>query len=182
MRWENKIWYAVSFFIGVFVCYLTLQYSYFEIKKELDVPAIIISVITLLIGLFIAVTLQKKVNKGQNQLTYLTGKLDRIWNSFNDFSETLIYEDNVDISSIRSFLKNVVHPMAFFKRIIQSFGVEVKSVTELENRLEALEEKLSNLPAKDNILNLDSSFEEIKEEIIEINNCFAKILREIQEI
>lgn len=182
MKWENKIWIFVSFFIGVLISYLSLQFSYFSVKKELDIPNIIISVITLLIGLFIAVTLQKKVNKGQNQHSYLTSKLDLQWNYFNDFSEKLLYDDKVDLPSIKIFIKKVIHPTSFLKKIFASFNLDDNCVFDLELKLEQLETKLSNSPATDNVVDLKNNKVEVENEIIEINNSFAIVLKQIQEV
>ena len=182
MKWSNKIWVLVSFFTGVFICYLTLQFSYFETKKELDVPNIILSIITLLIGLFIAVTLQKKLNKSQNQHTYLVSKLDILWNSFNDFSQKLSYDTKVDISSIRKFMTDVIHPTSFLKSIFESFDVNDNCVCNLEEKLENLESKLSNLPAENNIVDFSSESSIIQNNILEINKCFSQVLKEIQDL
>lgn len=152
MKWGNKIWILVSFFVGVFICYLTLQFSYFEIKKELDIPNIILSIITLLIGLFIAVILQKKVAKSQNKYTHLVSKLDTLWNSFNGFSQKLSYDTKVDISSIRKLLTDVIHPISFLKSIFKAFDVNDKCLCDLEVKLEKLEEQLSDIPAKNNVI------------------------------
>jgi len=182
MKWGNKIWILVSFFTGVFICYLTLQFSYFETKKELDVPNIILSIITLLIGLFIAVTLQKKLNKSQNQHTYLVGKLDTLWNSFNDFSQKLSYDTKIDISSIRKLLTDVIHPIPFLKNIFESFGVNDNCVCNLEEKLENLESKLSNMPADNNVIDFSDESSIIQNNILEINKCFSQVLKEIQDL
>jgi hypothetical protein len=182
MKWKNKIWILVSFFVGVFICYLTLQYSYFETKKELDIPNIILSIITLLIGLFIAVTLQKRLNKSQNQHTYLVSKLDILWNSFNDFSQKLSYDTRVDISSIRKLMTDVIHPMSFLKSVFESFEVDDNCVCDLESKLENLESKLSNISAENNVIDFTTENSIIQNNILEINKCFSKVLKEIQDL
>ena len=114
MKWlSNNIKPLISFFTGVLVCYISLQYQFFDIKKELDVPNIILSTITLITGLFIAVTIQKNITKGQNNHSFLINKIDKQWNYFSEFSEGLALTDNVDISIIQSYIKNVIHPTSF---------------------------------------------------------------------
>ena len=182
MKWKDSIWLAVSFFVGVLICYLTLQYSYFTIKKELDIPSIIISLLTLLIGLFIAITIQKKINKGQNQYSYISNKLDVLWGSFNDFSGKLSYDTKVDVSSIRKLIKDVIHPVSFLKNIFESFSINDNCVCELEEKLDELETKLSNYPATENIIDFNEDKIVIENMILEINKYFSKILKEIQDL
>ena len=101
MKWANNIIIAISFFVGVLVCYFSLQITYFQIKKELDVPNMIVSIITLLIGLFIAITIQKRVTKNQNSHSYLITKIDKQWNSFNEISENISISGKIDISTLQ---------------------------------------------------------------------------------
>jgi hypothetical protein len=182
MKWENKLWIIISFFAGSFVCYLTLQISYFDIKTELDVPNIILSIITLLIGLFIAITLQKRINKGQNQYSYISNKLNALWSSFNDFSEKLSYDTKIDISSIRVLIKEIIRPTSFLKNIFNTFKVNDECVCELEEKLDTFESKLSDCPAENNIIDFSADREIIENMVLDINKSFLKILNEIQEL
>jgi len=182
MKWANSIWILISFLTGVFICYLTLQFSYFELKMELDIPNIILSVITLLIGLFIAITLQKKVNRSQNQHSYLIGKLDTQWISFNVFSQKIIYDNTIDVTSIRSLINDVIRPSAFLKNIFISFCLDSTCVINLENKLEELESTISNIPANNNIVNISSERVIIENKILEINKCFSDVMKKIQKI
>jgi hypothetical protein len=182
MKWENSIGLAISFFIGCLACYISLQYSYFQIKKELDVPSIIISIVTLLIGLFIALTIQKRVTKGQNNHSFLVNKIDKLWTAFNEFAEGLSYEDRVDITTLKNFIKNVVHPVSSLNKVFNSFEIESKCVSDLEENLDNFETMLSNIPANQNVIDISNNRVDIEAKILEINRCFGLTLRQIQNI
>jgi hypothetical protein len=182
MKWGNKIELFTSFFSGVFICYLTLQFSYFDIKNELDIPNIILSIITLLIGLYIAITLPKILNKSQNQHTYLVSKLDALWSSFNDFSQKTSYDTRIDISSIRTLMLDIIHPISFLKNVYESFGINNNCLCNLEEKLENLESKLSNTPAQSNVIDFSAESVTIKNDISEINKHFSQVLKEIQDL
>jgi hypothetical protein len=182
MKWGNKIELLASFFIGVFICYLTLQFTLFETKYELDIPNIILSIITLLIGLYIAITLPKILNRSQNQHTYLVSKLDTLWNSFNDFSQKTSYDTRIDISSIRTLMSDVIHPISFLKSVYESFGINDNCLCDLEQKLENLESNLSNLPAQNNVIDFSTESSNIQNNMSEINKCFSQVLKEIQDL
>ena len=182
MKWEDNIWVYVSFFVGAFICYLTCQFSYFQIKKELDIPSIILNIITLLIGLFIAITLQRKNNRSQNQHSYLINKLDHQWNSFNVFSQKITFNNRIDVSSIRLLITEVIHPSAFLKSIFESFNLDKTCVCNLENNLENLEIRLSNIPANNNIIDFSADRLIIQNMIVEINKCFSEVMKKIQNL
>jgi hypothetical protein len=183
MKWKDKYWgYCLWFLLGVLVCYISLQYTFFDIKKELDIPSLVISGISLLIGLYIADTLQKRVNKNQNKHTYLVTKLDNLWMEFNDFSEDLAYSTKVRAESLRKFNQEIVYPVSFLKSIFNSFEVDETCVCDLELKLEELESKLSNIPAKNNVVDFGDIKPEVDEMILKINTCFSSILKVIQEV
>ncbi|MBL4663165.1 MAG: hypothetical protein JKY22_06340 [Flavobacteriaceae bacterium] len=181
-NWKNKTWLIISFFTGVLVCYILLQFSYFEIKKELDIPNIIISIITLIIGVWIAVTLQRKINRSQNRHSFLLVKLDILWNAFNSFSTKLAYDNHIDATSIRKMMKEVIHPIDFLKNMFETFDINDACISNLETELESLEEKLSNIPAKQNVIDLNNHRDDIENDINIINKCFSLVLKDIQDL
>jgi len=182
MKWKNK-WLNIAFFFGGFLaCYISLQFTYFDIKTEIDLPSLILNILALLVGLYIAETLQKRVNQNQIQYEYLINKLDCLWKEFNDFSEKLSYDDKIEVLAIQDFNKEVIYPISFLKNIFNSFSTEDECVCNLENKLESFETFLSELPANNNIADYTQHKEIIKQNIIEINRCFSVILKSIQDL
>jgi len=182
MKWKNK-WINLIFFIfGCIVCYITLQYEYFEIKKELDVPNLLLGIGTVLIGIYIADTLQKRVNKNSNQYSFLINKLDSHWMEFNDFSEKLLYDNKIEASFLIEFNKQIIYPISFLKNVFNSFEVNDKCVCDLESNLVQFDGLLSSLPVEENVIYYNDSLEVIEAKILQINQCFKTILKEIQEL
>ncbi len=179
----KNIWvYGAVFFLGAFVCYITLQFSLFEIKSELDIPNILISLITMSIGLYIADTLQRRVNKNQNQHSYLINKLDTLWAAFNDFSEKLSFDSKIDATSIKNFNKEIIYPISFLKNVFNSFEVNNNCVCDLEKNLEKLDSILTNIPADNNVVDYSDHLPSIENKVTEISKCFSKILTQIQKL
>jgi len=52
----------------------------------------------------------------------------------------------------------------------------------LENKLEELEDKISNLPANNNVINISSERVDLENKILEINKCFSEIMKKIQKL
>ncbi|MEI7525211.1 MAG: hypothetical protein WCJ95_12815 [Mariniphaga sp.] len=183
MKRNRNTWINLICFLGgSFVCYILLQFSFFKIKLELDIPTILLSLITASIGLYIANTIQKKVNKNQNQYSYLKDKLDSLWTSFNNFSKTFVYDSKIEASAISSFSKEIIHPIDFIKIIFASFEINNECVLNLEKSFESLEKLLSELKPKENIVYFEQSKEQIDKKIAEINQCFSSILKTIQDL
>ncbi|ANQ49577.1 hypothetical protein MY04_2203 [Flammeovirga sp. MY04] len=186
MKWRNNeeklIIFLLGSIIGSFVCYITLQFSYFKIKKELDIPSLLISIITILVGIYIANVIQKNVNSSQNKYIFLVNKIDDLWSKFNDFSANLHVETKMDISSIRALMKNVIHPFNYLNNIYTAFELNKKNITDLENKLEALEKKLSNCPSKENNIDFSNISEQVNSEVLTIQKQFSEILKELHSV
>ena len=54
-------------------------------------------VITALVGFYIAISIQKKINKSQNQYSFIQTKLDALWSEFNNFSQILNFDNKIEI-------------------------------------------------------------------------------------
>lgn len=182
MKWESSILYLISFLGGVLVCFCSLQFAFFEIKKEIDLPNLILSIITVLIGLFIAVTIQKRIAKSQNQHSYLVNKLDTIWASFNLFSDKLLNDKKVNVSDIRNFMKDVIRPTVFMKSLFNSFEIDKECICTLEKKLEKFEEKISNYSASENVISTIGHERIIEKDVLKINKHFSLVLKEIQKL
>lgn len=183
MKKDNNIWYSLLWFItGVFFCYITLQFSLFDIDVKLNVPETLLSIGTAIIGLYIANTIQKRLTKNQNQYTYVEGKLDSIWSGFNSFSQTLIYGNSIEVNNVNKYSKEAIHSIGFVKNILAAYDLNTECVSELENQLEELESYILSLPISVNVISLNENKTDIDSRIVSINHCFSKVLRLIQNI
>lgn len=171
---------AIAFCIGVVVSYIASEFRYFQVKCELDIPNIVLSIITLLVGLYIADILQKQVNKTQNQYEYLSSKLDATWGSFHKFCESLTYSEVVDTETINVLNNKIIPSISFLQKLFNALDVDNACVIKLEKELITLEELLSESPVKDNLVTFDRKT--IDEQILVIDECLSSILKEIQLI
>jgi hypothetical protein len=183
MKNVNKIWlYLIIFLLGCLVSYILLQFSFFEIDSKLNVVETIISIGTASIGLYIASTIQKKLNKNQNQSSYVISKLDFIWSEFNKLSQGIIYSDNLELVKLNNFSKEIIHEIGFLKTILNSYDLEVTNVVNLENEIEELENFLLTQPIENNLINICESKSVIEKKIVSINQILSNILKLIHNI
>lgn len=183
MQWKKNKWrLLIAFFTGIIICFISTRYDYFEIKKELDVPDLLMSTLGLLIGLFIADTIQKKINKNQNRYTYLEAKIDKCWTEFNNLAKIIGLSDNITIDSLTIINKEVVHQIGFIKNIFETFEIKTECITELEEKLESFESLFDDIKTEDNIKYYTEKKDVIENNIVLINKSFSSVLKTIQEI
>jgi hypothetical protein len=75
MKKEINWWVGLLGFIaGSLICYIALQFSLFEINFEIKVVESLISIGTAIIALYIAISIQRRLTRNQNQYTYVEKK------------------------------------------------------------------------------------------------------------
>ncbi len=183
MKKGNKVWPSLLWFLaGSLTCYITLQFSLFDIDAKLNVPETLLSIGTAVIGLYIANTIQKRLTKNQNQYTYVEGKLDGIWSGFNSFSQAFIYGDSIEVNNLNKYSKEAIHSIGFVKNILASYDLNIDCVSELEKHLEEFEAYILTLPIAANVITISQNKSEIESRIVDINQCFSKVLKLIHDI
>lgn len=183
MSWKKNKWVIViSFFGGVLICFVATQFKYFEIKKELDIPGLIMGVLALGVGLLIADTIQIKLNKNQNQYTFLESKLDTCWTKFSSLAKVISLNDKVPLETLSGFSQDIVHQVGFIKNIFIAFEIDCSCINTLELQLDNFEEFFDDLHTEENIKYYAEEKDIIDNHIVVINQCFSEVLKTIQNI
>lgn len=183
MSWKKNKWVIlISFFIGVLICFITTRFHYFEIKKELDVPSLVMGVLGLGVGLLIADTIQKQINRNQNQYTFLESKLDSCWTKFSSLAKVISLDTKVPLETLSGFSQDIVHQVGFIKNIFNAFEIDCSCIDSLETQLDLFEEFFDDLRTEDNIKYYADEKDIIDNKIVLINQCFSEVLKTIQDI
>ena len=182
MRKENRIWINLFFFIiGILLCYIFLQFKLFKINLEINIINTIISLITAAIGVYIAISIQKRLNQGQNNYSFIKDKFENLWINFNSFSDELKSSNSLPLGIMTSYTKKTYSSIEFIYCIYDSFELDKQYIVELENKIDVLEATL-NGPINQNIINLIPIKTRVMADIKNINEIFMKILKQISNI
>ncbi len=176
--WVGLLW----FIAGSLTCYITLQFSLFKIDFEIKVVESLISIGTAIIALYIAISIQRRLAKNQNQYTYVEKKIDNLWSNFNTFSQSISFNDNIEVSVVSKYSKEALHTISFVKDIFSSYDFKIECVTDLETKIEILDTYILTLPILDNIISISENKSEIAAKIHDVNQSFSSILKFIQSI
>lgn len=183
MQWKKNKWrLLIAFFAGVLICFITTRFHYFEIKKELDVPGLIFGALGLIIGLYIADTIQKRINRNQNKYSYLEAKIDNCWTEFTNLAKVISISDNIGVETIAILNTEVIHQVGFIKNIFEAFEINTECILALDAKLENFETLFDDMPAEDNIIFYSEEKDVIENNIVLINQCFSEVLKTIQDI
>ncbi len=183
MSWKNNKWVIlISFFVGVLISFIATRFHYFDIKKELDVPSLVLGVLGLGIGLLIADTIQKKINKSQNRYTFLESKLDTCWSKFSNLAKVISVNDKVTLEILSSYNQDIMHQIGFIKNIFEGFEINNSCIVDLELKLDDFEALFDNIRTKDNIKYYSQEKDIIESNIVVINKCFSSVLNAVQDL
>lgn len=167
--------------LGSLITYLTCQFSYFEINWELDVPNLVLSLLSLVVGVWIAIELQGKMGKSQNNHSFLVQKLDIIWNEFDLWCQRIEIDGRVKRDDYTNFKLKIENPSEHLKSIFGALELEQDCIAQLSNRLSELNVWLENNTIQDNVIIIDN-LADFRKEINETTTYFVTILKEIQQL
>lgn len=183
MKLKNDWWkLLICFALGALVCYWTLQRSYLDINFEVNVTDVITAFITAIIGIYLAISIQKKFNQGQNLHGYLAVRLDKIWESYVNFSQNIEYNDQVDLSDSNKYFNEFYKKISVIERIFGEFKLDDKCVKDLVTDMEAYQNKI-----EDNITQSNVVIYTLKKNTIvgmgeNLHSRFSHMLKEINKL
>jgi len=183
MQWKQNKWrYFIAFLIGVIVCYVTTQFKYLQINYEVNVIETLIAFFGLTVGIYIADTIQKNINRNQNRYSFLEGKLDDSWTKFIKLSKLIRVDEKIALESLSSYNEDIVLQISFLRNIFEGFKMDFTCIDLLETKLEEFENVFDGLKTEDNVKYYNDEKGSIEEKIVIINQCFSNVLNTIQKI
>jgi hypothetical protein len=184
MRHKNSFWLNLIYFLfGCLITYWTCQYSYFNIDNTINISETLIAILTLIVGIFIAVSLQKRQNKNQNLYNFLAVKLDDLWNRYNSFDQQLNYSQQIEVKQCTVFFKEFEVKYQSLKKLFSTFEISDQNIDYLANEMEAFEDILFNeCSISNNIISYFMCLKKINSKKELIHEYFAHILKRINKI
>jgi hypothetical protein len=91
---KYKLWCVFAFCVGVFVCYIFHNFQFFEVSLKFDVIPVFISTLTLLLGVYIALVIQKNVSDKRVEKNILIERLTELKSIYSKIdAETITHKD-----------------------------------------------------------------------------------------
>lgn len=175
---NNNIWLlGLSFLFGALISYILCQFEFLNIDCDVNVTESILSIITALIGLYIAISIQKKFTKNQNKHSFVQSKLDSSWQSFSNFSQNLHLQDNIEVSQVTKYIKEVSLSTNFINNIFTAFELNTSCITELDTMIDTLENLIGECPVSNNIYSIKTKKVEIENQILLITKKYADLIK-----
>jgi hypothetical protein len=179
MKKEVNFWLlSITFIFGSFVSYCLTQFNLLQIKLELNVPDLLINIITILTGFYIANTIQHQLSKKQNRSTFLVSKLEKIWVKFSELSAIVNSGSNIQVSTVNSIYKEISNNLDYFKSISSAYSINSSLISELETLLDLYENQLISVNISKNVIQVifPATFKPLEDNI---NSKFIEILSTI---
>lgn len=180
---KNKgIYLNISFFIiGVLLCYFLTQFHYFKINLEINILELFLSVLTLIVGLYIADVIQNKQVKRQNLYSFLQSKLDEIWEAHSVFIIQL-KEPRIDLKRVLSYHKDLTRKISFLTTLFTSLELNNSLVNGLEQSIDKIEFFLTSQKMSENIIDLETIYPEIENHISNTDSALKDIFLYLHNI
>jgi hypothetical protein len=95
---KYTLWCVIAFCFGVFISYIFNNFQFFDVSLKLDVVPVFISILTLLLGIYIALVIQKNVSDKRVEKNILIERLIELKLIYNKIeTETITLKDQSSI-------------------------------------------------------------------------------------
>ena len=169
---------TITALVGSLIGYTASQYRFFNVDTSINVIETIIALITIVIGLYIASSLQKRFNQNQNLYNYLITRFDTLWNDFNSLNDQVEASDKIEISRVTKIIRDFQRRNNEFKKLLDQLDSIDNNLTNLiEKYLSLFETSL----IRDNVSYYDGNKEQIAEQAKKITAEFVTIYKSINE-
>lgn len=178
----NKITLLViSFLIGNLTCYISLQYRLLKIDTEINVPNFILSIITLILGYYIATSIQRRTNKRVQVDSYLIGEILATWKNFQQkYCDKFSTESIIEPELIRGYITEILNRFDDLKNTCSILNINIKEFSLFCEEMENLEEMLSGLDKEDNKTHIpENAKTRIKSKISTIKSSFDRFISKL---
>lgn len=181
---KNNYWlYLVIFLTGALISYILCQFKFLDIDAKLNISETILAAITALVGLYIAVSLQKRQNRNQNLYNNLEKKLESLWELFSTFSNRLEIDNQIPLNEVNVATKKINQKLAPVKKMFSSFNLNLTCINIIETAIDSLEEKLMNQSViSENVINYSVIKSSVITSIEDCDSSFADCLRELSNL
>lgn len=185
MKKPNSAWLNALFFIaGLLICYICVQFKYLDIDFKFNVPQIIISIGTAVIGIYIAVSLQKSHSRNQKLADYLQQKIDKLWDKCFSFSTILETGNPILITDLAKAITGFGQDLESIKKIYIAFELDNSKITKIEKCIDDLDDLLNNhsVIAGNNLVDYRNQHQNVITATNNLSQAFADTLRSVNHI
>ncbi len=181
---KSNYWtYAIVFLLGALISYILCQFKLLEIDPKVNITETILSVITALVGLYIAVSLQRRQNQSQNLYSNIEKKFDSLWGLFSQFASQLELSVNMPLNEVNKSTKEFNQKIATLKIMLSAFNLNTDCIKDIESKIDKLENELtSNSQISTNILDYTSNKAAVHSAIEQTHQAFANYFKELNKM
>jgi hypothetical protein len=178
----NFFFICIVFLSGCLVSYILCQIKFLDIDNKVNVTETILSIITAFVGLYIAVSLQRRQSRNQNLYNYLESKLDTTWECFSNFSSQIEILTEIPLNEITREMKKLNKKIGPLKKIFDSFDLNATSISTIEQNIDNLESQLTGQSSiTNNIVDYSAIKNNIHSLIGIIDESFANALKNLNK-
>jgi hypothetical protein len=184
MKKPNSIWLNSLFFLsGLLICYVCVQFKYLDIEYKFNVPELIVSIGTAIIGIYIAVSLQKSHSRNQKLADYLQQKTDKLWDKCFSFATILETGNPIIVSDLAKTITGFGQDLESIKKIYVSFELKNDNIAIIEKCIDDLDDLLNNHSViSGNLVNYRNIQNDVINATNKLSQAFADTLKSINHI
>lgn len=162
MKEGNNWWFTILiFFAGVASCYFCIQFHLLKINYELKVIDTTISLGTVIVGLYLGITINSRFSNKEHHINFIGPKIEDVWVKTAEINSLLTDNSKIDNKSISKKIKEANAAIAKLNNIFKTFQYNANCVDNLDTAIDELEKKLYSAPITNDIIDYTSIYADI---------------------
>lgn len=167
--------------VGIAGCYISLQYSFFEIEWKINVVESLIALARILVGVFIAVNLRKWVSQQTNSYNFVMQHFNELWGEYKGFEKNVLSQSRVQVSLMANKYKEIELMREKLVKVLSLTQVNEKYLTKIEDEFEAMNDLIEQQPTADNLYDLEGIKLVLKGQTTNLSNHFIALFNDINQ-
>lgn len=176
MKEGNNWLYALLFLAGCFFCFVATQFVYLDIDYKVNVLESLIDIATVIVGLYLGITINSKFSNKQHFISFIEPKLEKILVLENDIRNIIETNNSIDNATISAKIKSLNSDVAQLSKIFKSFKKNEGCINSIDDAIDDFETKLAASPISQNVIDYSLAKNDI---IVLIDKLDLKIVEAI---
>ena len=166
-------WCLIPFALGILVGFLSIQYTLFKIKYEVDIIPAFFSVLTILIGVYIAVVIQKNISDKRVQKDIFIDRLVELKETTNKIDDEI--NSNRGFDELKAMYKHFSSKLSIIESLLSHAKISRfnTDLARLKADLLVYKQVATGATVSNNVIMYSPA------ELLQLNNTKLEILKKI---
>lgn len=179
---NSWIYFGLGLIIGGICSYISVQYQFFEIDYKIPVLDTLIDVITILVGLYIAISINSQFSHKEHFINFIEPKLSEGCNKVSHLRELVDLDSQLDVTTVAKTFKDFEIINNHISKIFKIYNKDQTLMGLIENKLLVIDDIFFNQTSiTNNIIDFSQVKGSILSNINDLDGLYLETIKYVHE-